>query len=201
MWKNILQRHIKRSGWSVKTSSMCCRLAIILFICCFLQSLQSLQAQVQGTYVKIGNDTVYMLKTIDVIVNKKTGKLMRKEDTREYRVLLRRIRKVYPNLSKLWIKWHLLRGCNINTLVKLSRGLGHRDKGCLKIQHLKCRIRQVLFSLKKRKVQVKGRFRAQLIYLRISHMLKVKVFKKVPKAKEVLPIDRKKAQRDISIRW
>jgi len=32
-------------------------------------------------------------------------------------------------------------------------------------------------------------------------MLKVKVFKKVPKAKEVLPIDRKKAQRDISIRW
>lgn len=72
---------------------MCCRLAIILFICCFLQSLQ---AQVQGTYVKIGNDTVYMLKTIDVIVNKKTGKLMRKEDTREYRVLLRRIRKVYP---------------------------------------------------------------------------------------------------------
>jgi hypothetical protein len=72
---------------------MCYRPLFIVFLFCIVHSVE---AQVQGTYVKIGNDTVYMLKTIDVIVNKKTGKVMRKEDTREYRVLLRRIRKVYP---------------------------------------------------------------------------------------------------------
>lgn len=80
---------------------MCCRVFIV-FLFCFVQSLS---AQIQGTYVKIGNDTVYMLKTIDVVINKKTGKIMRKEDTKDYRVLLRRIRKVYPialTAADLW---------------------------------------------------------------------------------------------------
>jgi hypothetical protein len=71
------------------------RVAIVLFFACFF-SITSLRAQTPGRYVKIGNDTVYMLKTIDIVVNKKTKKIMRKQDTKQYRWLEKKVKKVYP---------------------------------------------------------------------------------------------------------
>jgi len=55
-----------------------------------------LQAQMQGHYVRIGNDTVYMLRQVNITVSKKTGKVIRREDTKQYQDLVKKVKKVYP---------------------------------------------------------------------------------------------------------
>ncbi len=72
-------------------------LIIIFFIGAIGISLE-LKAQypLQGQWVTMGEDTLYLLKTVDIMVDKKTGKIVRKEDTKKYKDMLRRVRKVYP---------------------------------------------------------------------------------------------------------
>lgn len=87
--------HTKVSGLSVKMSKMNSNDKILIFSLCFISTISAF-SQTPGRYVKIGNDTVYMLKTIDIVVNKKTKKLMRKQDTKRYKNLEKKVKKVYP---------------------------------------------------------------------------------------------------------
>ena len=68
----------------------------IWFLFFILLGFNEAFSQTNGHYVKIGNDTVYMLRPVNITVSKKTGKIIRKEDTKHYKELVFKIKKVYP---------------------------------------------------------------------------------------------------------